>query len=193
MEKDIYILYNYYQVLHHSCHRPYSDRFPPSQALQKMVNDMMARNLSPKNIRDAYNNINAAMKKAVILRCVAYNPCEGVVLPKLKKYRAQVYDQKLIHQRLDMTRGTDLYLPVFLCVTVGLRRGEMLALRWDDIDFYNKLLKVRHNTVRGEKGYIIKAPKSEAGIRDIAIGDEVLDELRQARAPYTMDAFTYSL
>ena len=191
MEKDIYILYNYYQVLHHSCHRPYSDRFPPSQALQKMVNDMMARNLSPKNIRDAYNNINAAMKKAVILRCVAYNPCEGVVLPKLKKYRAQVYDQKLIHQRLDMTRGTDLYLPVFLCVTVGLRRGEMLALRWDDIDFYNKLLKVRHNTVRGEKGYIIKVPKSEAGIRDIAIGDEVLDELRQARAPYTMDAFTY--
>lgn len=167
MEKDIYILYNYYQVLHHSCHRPYSDRFPPSQALQKMVNDMMARNLSPKNIRDAYNNINAAMKKAVILRCVAYNPCEGVVLPKLKKYRAQVYDQKLIHQRLDMTRGTDLYLPVFLCVTVGLRRGEMLALRWDDIDFYNKLLKVRHNTVRGEKGYIIKAPKSESGLPKI--------------------------
>ena len=162
-----------------------------AEHVQKMVNDMMARNLSPKNIRDAYNNINAAMKKAVVLRYIAYNPCEGVVLPKLKKYRAQVYDQKLIHQLLDMTRGTDLYLPVFLCVTVGLRRGEMLALRWDDIDFYSKLLKVRHNMVRGEKGYIIKAPKSEAGIRDIAIGDEVLDELRQARAQYTMDAFTY--
>lgn len=162
-----------------------------AEHVQKMVNDMMARNLSPKNIRDAYNNINAAMKKAVVLRYIAYNPCEGVVLPKLKKYRAQVYDQKLIHQLLDMTKGTDLYLPVFLCVTVGLRRGEMLALRWDDIDFSNKLLKVRHNMVRGEKGYIIKAPKSEAGIRDIAIGEEVLDELRQARTQYMMDAFTY--
>lgn len=162
-----------------------------AEHVQKMVNDMMARNLSPKNIRDAYNNINAAMKKAVVLRYIAYNPCEGVVLPKLKKYRAQVYDQKLIHQLLDMTRGTDLYLPVFLCVTVGLRRGEMLALRWDDIDFYNKLLKVRHNMVRGEKGYIIKAPKSEAGIRDIAIGDEVLEELRLARSQYLSDAFSY--
>ena len=88
--------------------------------------------------------------------------------------------------------GTVIYLPVFLCVTVGLRRGEMLALRWDDIDFSNKLLKVRHNMVRGEKGYIIKAPGSEAGIRDIAIGDEVLDEPREARAQYMMDAFTYS-
>lgn len=162
-----------------------------AEHVQKMVNDMIARNLSPKNIRDAYNNINAAMKKAVVLRYVAYNPCEGVVLPKLKKYRAQVYDQKLIHQLLDMIRGTDLYLPVFLCVTVGLRRGEMLALRWDDIDFYNKLLKVRHNMVRGEKGYIIKAPKSEAGIRDIAIGDEVLEELRLARSQYLADAFSY--
>jgi hypothetical protein len=50
-----------------------------------MVNDMLARGLSPKNIRDTYNNINAAMKKAVSLRMIPYNPCEGVVLPKLKR------------------------------------------------------------------------------------------------------------
>ena len=39
-----------------------------AEHVQKMVNDMIARNLSPKNIRDAHNNINAAMKKAVVLR-----------------------------------------------------------------------------------------------------------------------------
>ena len=162
-----------------------------AEHVQKMVNDMLARGLSPKNIRDTFNNINAAMKKAVVLRYIPYNPCEGVVLPKLKKYKATVYDQKTIHQLLETVRGTDMYLPILLLVTVGLRRGELLALRWEDIDFNNKILKVRKNMVKGEKGHIIKAPKSEAGIRDICLGDEVVEELKIARKQYLMDSITY--
>ena len=158
--------------------------------VQKMVNDMQARGLSPKNIRDTFNNINAAMKKAVVLRYIPFNPCEGVVLPKLKKYRAKVYDNQMIHTLLDTANGTDMYLPVLLGVTVGLRRGEMLALRWDDIDFKTNTIKVRNNMVNGENGIIIKAPKSEAGIRDIKVGDEVMAELKKARLKYMEDALT---
>lgn len=158
--------------------------------VQKMVNDMQARGLSPKNIRDTFNNINAAMKKAVVLRYIPFNPCEGVVLPKLKKYRAKVYDNQMIHTLLDTASGTDMYLPVLLGVTVGLRRGEMLALRWDDIDFKTNTIKVRNNMVNGENGIIIKAPKSEAGIRDIKVGDEVMAELKKARLKYMEDALT---
>ena len=158
--------------------------------VQKMVNDMQARGLSPKNIRDTFNNINAAMKKAVVLRYIPFNPCEGVVLPKLKKYRAKVYDNQMIHTLLDTASGTDMYLPVLLGVTVGLRRGEMLALRWDDIDFKTNTINVRNNMVNGENGIIIKAPKSEAGIRDIKVGDEVMAELKKARLKYMEDALT---
>ena len=158
--------------------------------VQKMVNDMQARGLSPKNIRDTFNNINAAMKKAVILRYIPFNPCEGVVLPKVKKYRAKVYDNQMIHTLLNTASGTDMYLPVLLGVTVGLRRGEMLALRWDDIDFKTNTIKVRSNMVNGENGIIIKAPKSEAGIRDIKVGDEVMAELKKARLKCMEDALT---
>ena len=76
--------------------------------VQKMVNDMLAKGLSPKNIRDTFNNINAAMKKAVVLRYIPFNPCEGVVLPKLKKYRAKVYDDEMIHKLLNIAEGTDM-------------------------------------------------------------------------------------
>ena len=161
-----------------------------AEHVQKMVNDMLARGLSPKNIRDTFNNINAAMKKAVVLRYIPYNPCEGVVLPKLKKYRAKVYDNQMIHTLLDTAEGTDMYLPILLGVTVGLRRGEMIALRWDDIDFKTNTIKVRSNMVNGENGCIIKAPKSEAGIRDIKVGDEVMAELRKARLQHMEDALT---
>ena len=158
-----------------------------AEHIQKMVNDMIARELSPKNIRDTYNNINAAMKKALALRMIPYNPCEGVVLPKLKRYKANVYDIKMIHHLLDVAEGTDMYLPILLCVTAGLRRGELLALRWDNVDFKNSLIQIRSNMVRGEEDFIIKAPKSEAGIRDIRLGEEVMAILRQERVKYMTD------
>ena len=160
-----------------------------AEHVQKMVNDMLAKGLSAKNIRDTYNNINAAMKQAVILRMIPYNPCEGVVLPKLKRYRAKVYNVTMIHHLLSVAKGTDMYLPILLCVTLGLRRGELLALRWDNVDLTNKVLKIRSNMVRGEQDFIIKAPKSEAGIRDLKIGDEVVAVLREARSKYVADLF----
>ena len=158
--------------------------------VQKMVNNMVAKGLSAKNIRDTYNNINAAMKKAVVLRMIPYNPCEGVALPKLKRYKAKVYNVQMIHHLLDIAEGTDMYLPILLCVTLGLRRGELLALRWDNVDFKNKVLKIRSNMVRGEKDYVIKAPKSEAGVRDISLGDEVLAVLQKERTKYVTDIFS---
>ncbi len=134
---------------------------------------------------------NAALKKAVKLRIIPHNPCEAVELPKLKKYRAAVYPPEMIQKVLDVASGTDMYLPVFLLVMVGLRRGELLALRWENIDFKNNLLKVRYNMVNGEDGCIIKAPKSEAGIRDISLGKDVMDVLALAKAQYEMDALEY--
>ncbi len=159
--------------------------------IQKMINEMIGRELSPKNIRDTFNNINAAMKKAVKLRLIPYNPCEAVELPKLKKYRAKVYPIEMIHELLNTAKDLDIYIPIFLLVMMGLRRGELLALKWEDIDFKNNVLKVRRNLVNGEKGNIvIKAPKSEAGIRDIHLGEEAIAVLKEARLQYMNDAFS---
>ena len=155
--------------------------------VQKMINEMIAQDLSPKNIRDTYNNINAAMKQAVKLRKIPYNPCEGVVLPKLKRYRAKVYDGEMIHRLLEIAKGTDIYVPVLLGVMVGLRRGEILALRWENIDFEKGMISIRESMARGENGSYIKEPKSEAGIRDLHVGDEVILALRQARIAYLND------
>lgn len=162
-----------------------------TEHVQRMINDMNSRKLAPKNIRETFNNINAAMKKAVKIRLIPYNPCEAVELPKLKKYRANVYSVDMIHNLLDIAKGTDMYVPVLLLVTVGLRRGELLGLRWEDIDFEKHLIKVRKNLVRGEKGYIIKAPKTESGIRDVSIGDDVVNILKKEHIQYKKDAFAY--
>lgn len=133
------------------------------------------------------------MKQAVRLRKIPYNPCEGVVLPKLKRYRAKVYDIEMINQLLDISKDTDMYIPILLGVSVGLRRGEMLALRWENVDFDAGVIKVRESMARGENGSYIKAPKSESGIRDIHIGQEVLQALRRARLAYLNDRIAYGM
>lgn len=69
---------------------------------------------------------NSAPKEGPIRN---YNPCYGVELPKAKKYRGKVYDKSGIHAALRAAEGTDMYLPVLLLLSAGLRRGELAALR----------------------------------------------------------------
>jgi len=162
-----------------------------AQHVQAMVNSMLQKGLSPKNIRDTYNIVNASMKKAVVLKKILYNPCEGVELPKMKRYRANVYDTKTIHRILETAKGSDIYLAVVILVSVGLRRGELLALRWEHIDFDKQLIHIRENMVCGENGYVLKSPKTEAGIRDIHIGKDLIAILREAHKEYKLAKLSY--
>lgn len=155
--------------------------------VQKWVNDLRKQDLSPKTIRNAYNNLNAALKKAVILRMITHNPCEGVELPKLVHYESQVYDADKIKEALEIAQGTDIYLLILLAASVGLRRGELAALKWEHVDFKAKMLHIRENLVRGDKKCVTKSPKTKAGTRDVSIGDEVIAALSNARMEYYRD------
>ena len=77
-----------------------------------------------------------------------------------------------------------MYLPALLEISVGLRRGELLALRWANVDLDAGVIHVREARVNGNGKAEIKAPKSAAGIRDISIGPHVIAELKTARGQY---------
>ena len=154
------------------------------RAIQDWINNLMKEGRSPKTIRNAYNNLNAALKKAVILQMIPRNPCEGTELPKLQKYQAQVYNVATIQQALAAADSLSIYLMILLGACVGLRRGEMAALRWDDIDFAAETLAVNQNRVHTKNAVVEKAPKTQAGNRTIAIGSDVTNALREAKAVY---------
>lgn len=75
-----------------------------------MINDMLARGLSPKNARETFNNLNAAMNKAHVLKMVRENPCMAVELPRVKRYYANVYNVQTMKQVLGVAEGKDIYL-----------------------------------------------------------------------------------
>jgi len=155
-----------------------------TNTIQTWVNDMIKKGLSPKTIRNTFNVLNPALKKAVLLRMLPHNPCEGVALPKLQKPKVEVYTKAESKQVLSAAKGTDLYLFVLLSLSLGTRRGELSALKWENIDFEKRTIKVCESRVHANKTVIEKDPKSEAGNRTITVGSDVMNELRKAKEAY---------
>jgi len=153
--------------------------------IQAWINKMIEDGLSPKTIRNVYMNINAALKKAVLLKMINSNPCDGTVLPKRVKPQFKIYTTDEMNDMLSKAKGTCMYFPLLLETVTGLRRGELLALRWSDIDFDNRVIHITRNRVyAGRKGVIEKAPKSKAGVRNVTFGKQFLKEAIKARNDY---------
>lgn len=161
------------------------NQLDPTQ-IQRFINSRIDRGMSPKSIRSMYNNLNAALNKAVQLKLLPHNPCVGVVLPKLKRYQSEVYDAEQINHLLDIAskESASIYVISILGALLGLRRGEMTALRWEQISFDKKTITISENCVQTSKGAQKKDPKSEAGKRTISVGDKALNALREVKDRY---------
>ena len=159
--------------------------------IQKWINDLSVtsplrdRPLSPKTIRNLYMNLNAALKRAVILGYIVKNPAANVELPKCRQYKADVYSADELQQLFEVAKGTELEIGIMLLVCLGIRRGELMALTWADIDFEKKLVNIDKNTVKVKKGQsVTKDPKSESGRRVIEAPDVLINFLRQEKVAY---------
>lgn len=152
--------------------------------IQAWVNNLSSMGKSPKTIRNAYNLLNPALEKAVVLGMLPRNPCVGTVLPKLQKPQTNVYNVAMIQQALAVADDLSTYLIILLGASVGLRRGEMAALQWKDIDFAKSTISITQNRVHTAEGVIEKSPKTQAGKRTITIGNNVVNALRDAKSIY---------
>lgn len=138
--------------------------------------------LAPKTIKNIMLNLSAAMKKAVMLELIPKNPCDNITMPKLEKFQPDVYSMEEVEKMLNCAKDTDLYLPLMIEICIGLRRGELLALKWHHIDFDNGYLSVEENLVTVDNERITKAPKTKSGRRSIQIPSTLLELLKDTKA-----------
>ena len=146
------------------------------------VTALERKNLSAKSIRNIVATLSALMNyaKAARRRWVAVNPCDGVDLPavpantEIRFLTLDEVDLLVAHARPGEFQHHDRALYRAAAMT-GLRQGELLALRWRDIDWLAQRIRVRQNYVRGEFG----TPKSRRSIRSVPMADEVAVELER--------------
>jgi len=137
--------------------------------------------LAGKTIVQIHRILAKAFKQAYRLQLLNKIPTDFVDPPKKKKYKPTILKEEDIPRLLNAFRDTDLYMPVLLGINLGLRRGEVLGLRWQDIDFIKRIITI-NQTLVGVKGAKFTTPKSESSHRAILISDGLIKELSDHQA-----------
>jgi len=124
------------------------------------------RELTPKHIQDYYTyemnecgvsantvihrhaNIRKALQYAVRTGLLDYNPADRVERPKKEKFAGNIYNEKELEQLFEVVKGDPIELGVILAAFYGLRRSEVVGLRWDAIDFEQKTITIRHTVTQ---------------------------------------------
>ncbi len=99
-------------------------------------------------------------------------------MPKVADRDVDVLDDDEIARLLGAAESTRLYGPIFLALTTGLRRGELLGLRWQDVDFDRAALAVRQSIEQTKAGLRIKEPKTKKGRRNVSLPAVTVEWLR---------------
>jgi len=104
--------------------------------------------LSSKSIQHLRNILRLALKHAVQNGLLQENPCEGLRLPKKQRYEYAFYNEQQLEDMFEAFRDEPLYPLIRIAAVYGLRRSELLELKWDSIDFATNRLTVRHTVVK---------------------------------------------
>ena len=105
----------------------------------------------------------------------------------------EVLDEKSARDLLGAVKDTRLYAPVLVALTTGMRRGELLGLRWRDVDLDGAVLRVRTSLEQTKGGLRLKAPKTKAGRRTITLPLVTVEALREHRRTQLEERFALGL
>jgi integrase len=109
---------------------------------------------------------------------LAVNPTKAVSPPKPSKNEMKALTREEANQLLEALQGHFLWLPTFLAVTSGMRRGELLGLKWDDIDWDKRTLTVKRSLKQSKGQISLEKPKTRYSLRTITLSDIVISALR---------------
>jgi integrase len=136
--------------------------------------------LAPKTVRHIAFLVQDCLGQAVDWDLIAKNPMAKVTKPRVPRRRPKIVDRTGFDRLLRETEGRRLYPFVLLAASTGMRRGELLAVEWTDLDWDKAVLEVSKSLEETKAGLPIKSTKS-GETRRFAIPAEVLDALRERR------------
>jgi integrase len=138
--------------------------------------------LSAQTRRHVHRVLHTALARAVEQQLLARNPAEAFRrrLPKVERAPMTTLTPEQSRQLLSAVRHSHIYWPVLLSISTGMRRGEVLALRWRDIDLDHGAVRVVQSLEQTRGGLRFKTPKS-GKTRPVALPAHTVAELRRLK------------
>ena len=136
--------------------------------------------LSPRTVHHCRRVMLTAMDQAVKWDLLKRNPVALTRPPKVEKQQMEAFDAPQTAIMLDDFRENRVFIPALLASMCGLRRGEILALRWKDIDLVSATIAVRQSAE--QVGTVVRYKETKSGkSRVVALSSSVIEELKRHR------------
>ncbi len=140
--------------------------------------ELYGEGLSDQTVRGIHTTLHAALDKAVEEKLIFRNPADSCKLPPVKSREMKVLAPDEIQRLLIQAREDGCYELLLLELSTGLRRGEILALQWDDLNLRTGTLRVERQVHRVRGELVVSPPKTKAGNRTVLLPAPVLKVLK---------------
>jgi integrase len=157
------------------------------ERILRLYRDLSTAGLSPKTIRNVHGVLRTALGAAVLWSYLESNPATRMKPPKLKSVKSRSRDRTVwgpeeLRAFLRATADDPMAAAWRLLITTGMRRGELLGLRWADLDLGERTATIRQTLVVVNYEVTISEPKTEAGERTLSLDPDTVASLRTHQA-----------
>jgi integrase len=159
------------------------NKITPAQC-QEFINRLQDEGLSERYIEYIYTVLYGALQKAIEWDLIIRNPLAKVDIPRARRRKYTTWSKEELQRFLSFAKLENIiYYTAFLTAAyTGMRRGELLGLKWEDIDFEKSTISIERNLIYDDEGFRFGDLKTESSQREIAIDDFLLKELKRYKA-----------
>ena len=151
------------------------------QHVHRMLTAMSRRGLAPRTVRQTRTILRSALSQAERWGFVSRNAVSLTEAPRVEQRERRTLDPAELARLLDHVEDVRLLAVYATAATTGLRQGELLALRWENVDLDRGVLHVRRSVTRVGRRYVEGEPKTTRSRRSVPIPQMTTDLLRRHR------------
>lgn len=133
------------------------------------------KNLSGTSVQKIHTVLKDSLNYAVKMELISKNPCDSIDRPKREYREINVWDLEKTQKFLTSSKEDPLFIVYHIALMTGMRQGEILGVRWADVDFKKSLIMIRQT--RKITGELKAGAKSKSGLRVVEIGKETIELL----------------
>ena len=172
--------------------------------IQKLYKDLMENGrlrkaqkskqpgLSSTTVRGIHMMLHNALDRAVKERLILRNPTEDCIIPKVQKQEMKILHPEDMKAYLEAAEKRGVLPMFYLELVSGIRKGELVALRWEDLDVEHRTISVSKQALGGlGKELVVNRPKTENSIRAISIPQDAVDLLVQAHEKHPENPYLF--
>ncbi|MBC8508304.1 MAG: site-specific integrase, partial [Chloroflexi bacterium] len=143
---------------------------------------LLEQGLSPRSVRFVHSILHKCLNDAIRRGYIGFNAAHGAILPRYEPKEISILDEDEVLRFLITIRGNANEALYILAIKTGMRKGELLALKWSDLDWKKGTIRVQRQVQRIKgQGIVFRPPKTRAGRRTIQLGEQMLHTLRNHR------------